>query len=98
MKALDINKVIDAKPKAIFSAKIDGVAKLIQVKGWTINGVLAVVVDCKAGDNWNFDVVHGDEVEVLFRNVKALEFDSAIEFRKEVMTKNDAHFNAVRNY
>lgn len=98
MKALDINRVTDANPSAVFTAKVAGAVKFIQVKGWAKNGVLAVVVKCEAGSNWNFDVTRGEEVEVSFRSVLAVAFDSAIEFRKDAMAKNEAHSYATRNW
>jgi hypothetical protein len=98
MKALDVNQVVDTKPTAIFSAKVAGAVQHIQVKGWAQKGVIAVVVHCEAGANWNFDVTRGEEVEVSFRNIQAVAFDSAIEFRKEVMTKHEAHSYATRNW
>ena len=98
MKALDINQVVDAKPTAIFAAKVNGAAKFIQVKGWTLKGVLAVVVHCEAGSNWNFDLVRGEEVEVFFRSVQAVAFDSAIDFRKDAMAKHEAHCHITRNW
>jgi hypothetical protein len=98
MKALDINKVIDAKPTAIFSAKVAGEVKLIQVKGWAVKGVIAVVVSCEAGGNWNFDVTRGEEIEVSYRSVLGVAFDSAIELRKDAMAKNEAHAYATRNW
>ncbi len=98
MKALDINRVVDTKPTAIFSAKVAGVIKHIQVKGWARTGVIAVVIHCEAGSNWNFDLVRGEEVEVSFRSVQAVAFDSAIDFRKDAMAKHEAHCHITRNW
>ena len=98
MKALDINRVTDANPTAVFTAKINGAVKLITVTGWTLKGVRAVVVKCEAGSNWNFDVTRGEEVEVYFRSVQAVAFDSAIEFRKDALAKHEAHCHATRNF
>jgi hypothetical protein len=98
MKALDINRVTDAKPTAIFTAKVNGDVKLIQVTGWTRKGVQAVVVKCEAGANWNYDVTRSEEIEVFCRSVLAVAFDSAIEFRKDVMAKAEAHGYATRNW
>jgi hypothetical protein len=98
MKALDINKVVDAKPTAVFSAKVAGAVKYIQVKGWAQKGVIAVVVHCEAGANWNFDVTRGEEIEVSFRGIQAVAFDSHLDFRKDVMAKAEAHGYAAHNY
>lgn len=98
MRALDISRLVQAKPAVIFTAKVAGAVEHIQVKGWTKKGVLAVVVNCEAGGNWNFDITRGEEFEVFFRSVQAVAFDSAIDFRKNAMAKHEAHCHITRNW
>lgn len=98
MKALDINRVTDANPTAVFTAKVNGAVEHIMVKGWALKGVVAVVVKCEAGSNWNFDVTRGEEIEVSFRSVQAVAFESAIAFRNDALAKHEAHCHATRNF
>ena len=98
MKALDISRTLQEKPKAVFLAKITGAVEHIQVTGWTKKGVVAVVVKCEAGENWNYDITRGEEIEVFYRSVQVLAFDSHLDFRKDVMTKAEAHGFATHNW
>jgi hypothetical protein len=98
MKALDISRIVQEKPKAVFLAKIAGAVEHIQITGWTKKGVVAVVVKCEAGANWNYDITRGEEIEVLYRSVQVLAFDTHLDFRKDVMKKAEAHGFATHNY